>query len=81
MKASLGGYSIETVKVSDRVFKVSMDSLLIVPDILQKCKDLKRSAFSYVYLKPDRTLEQRLKHRTIVAELKKKLQKKAYHQK
>ena len=58
----------------DRPVKVSMDSSIIVSDILKKSKNLKRSVFSHVYLKPDRTLEQRLKHRTIVAELKKRIQ-------
>jgi len=35
---------------------------------------LKSSPLSQVYLKPDRTLEQRLKHREIVQELKKCIQ-------
>ena len=64
----------KTGEDSDRPVKVSMDSSLIVSDILKKSKDLKGSVFSHVYLKPDRTLEQRLKHRMIVAELKKSIQ-------
>ena len=64
----------KTSEDSDRPVKVSMDSSIIVSDILKKSKDLKRSVFSHVYLKPDRTLEQRLKHREIVAELKKSIQ-------
>jgi len=32
--------------------------------------DLKRSVFDKVFLKPDRTLEQRKKHKELVAELK-----------
>ena len=63
----------KTSEDSDRPVKVSMDSSIIVSDILKKSKDLKRSVFSHVYLKPDRTLEQRLKHREIVAELKKSI--------
>ena len=54
--------------------KVSMESSLIVSDILRKSKELKKSVFSHVFLKPDRTLEQRLKHKKIVAELKKSIQ-------
>ena len=64
----------KTSEDSDRPVKVSMESSLIVSDILKKSKDLKQSVFSHVYLKPDRTLEQRLKHKKIVAELKKSIQ-------
>ena len=64
----------KTSEDSDRPVKVSMESSLIVSDILKKSKDLKQSVFSHVNLKPDRTLEQRLKHKKIVAELKKSIQ-------
>ena len=64
----------KTSEDSDRPVKVSMESSLIVSDILKKSKELKQSVFSHVFLKPDRTLEQRLKHKKIVAELKKSIQ-------
>ena len=53
----------KTSEDSDWPVKVSMESSLIVSDILKKSKDLKQSVFSHVFLKPDRTLEQRLKHK------------------
>ena len=64
----------KTSEDSGRPVKVSMESSLIVSDILKKSKDLKQSVFSHVFLKPDRTLEQRLKHKEIAAELKKSIQ-------
>ena len=57
-------------KVTDRPVKVTLDSSLVVLDILRKSKDLKDSDFCHVFIKPDRTLEQRQKHRELVAELK-----------
>jgi len=56
--------------VTDRPVKVTFDSSSVVSDLLRKSKDLKRTAFDNVYLKPDRTLEQRKKHKELVAELK-----------
>ena len=64
----------KTSEDSARPVKVSMESSLIVSDILKKSKELKQSVFSHVFLKPDRMLEQRLKHKKIVAELKKSIQ-------
>ena len=52
----------KTSEDSGRPVKVSMESSLTVSDILKKSKDLKQSVFSHVFLQPDRTLEQRLKH-------------------
>ena len=48
----------------------------VTKEILEKQlnKQLKQSVFSHVFLKPDRMLEQRLKHKKIVAELKKSIQ-------
>ena len=67
---------------SGRPVKVSMESSLIVSDILKKSKELKQSVFSHVFLKPDRKLEQRLKHKKVVAELKKRSSRKTpFHQK
>lgn len=57
-------------KATDRPIKVTLESSIAVSDILRKSKDLKGSDFCHVYLKPDRTLEQRQKHRELVAELK-----------
>ena len=57
-------------KNDDRPVKVTMDSSMIVSDILRKSKDLKQSVFDKVFLKPDRTMEQRKKHRDLVAKLK-----------
>ena len=54
----------------DRPVKVVLDSPAVVSDLLSKSKDLKHSVFDRVFLKPDRTLEQRRKHRELVAELK-----------
>ena len=54
----------------DRPVKVVLDNATVVSDLLSKSKDLKRSVFDRVFLKPDRTLEQRRKHRELVAELK-----------
>ena len=59
---------------TDRPIKVSMESSVTVSNLLRKSKGLKSSPLSQVYLKPDRTLEQRLKHREIVQELKKCIQ-------
>ena len=57
-------------KNDDRPVKVTVDSSMIVSDILRKSKDLKQSVFDKVFLKPDRTMEQRKKHRDLVAKLK-----------
>ena len=54
----------------DRPVKVVSDSQAAVSDLSSKSKDLKHSVFNRVFLKPDRTLEQRKKHRELVAELK-----------
>ena len=57
-------------KATNRPVKVTLDSSSVVSDLLRKSKVLKGSDFASVYLKPDRTLEQRQKHRELVAELK-----------
>ena len=54
----------------DRPVKVVLDNSTAVSEILSKSKDLKGSVFDGVFLKPDRTLEQRRKHRELVAEMK-----------
>ncbi|KAL5246686.1 hypothetical protein ACHWQZ_G018788 [Mnemiopsis leidyi] len=51
-----------------------MESSVTVSNLLRKYKGLKSSPLSQVYLKPDRTLEQRLKHRKLVQELEKCIQ-------
>ncbi|KAL5260471.1 hypothetical protein ACHWQZ_G010567 [Mnemiopsis leidyi] len=51
-----------------------MESSVTVSNLLRKSKGLKSSPLSQVYFKPDRTLEQRLKHREIVQELEKCIQ-------
>ena len=44
---------------------------MVISDILRKSKDLKRTVFDKVFLKPDRTLDQqRKKHKELVTELK-----------
>ena len=57
-------------KASDRPVKVTCESSSVVSDLLRKSKVLKSSVFCSIYLKPDRTLEQRQKHRELVAKLK-----------
>ena len=54
-----------------RPVKVTMDNSVVVSELLRKSRDLKKSQHhSAVYLKPDRTLDQRRKHRELVSELK-----------
>ena len=54
-----------------RPVKVTMDNSVVVSELLRKSRDLKKSQdHSAVYLKPDRTLDQRRKHRQLVNELK-----------
>ena len=54
-----------------RPVKVTMDNSVVVSELLRKSRDLKKSQdHSAVYLKPDRTLDQRKKHRELVNELK-----------
>jgi hypothetical protein len=60
--------------ITDRPVKVTLDSSSVVSDLLRKSKDLKRTDYDNVYLKPDRTQEQRKKHRELVAELKRNIQ-------
>ena len=48
-----------------------MDNPVVVSELLKKSRELKNSTdHSAVYLKPDRTVEQRRKHRELVNELK-----------
>jgi hypothetical protein len=49
--------------ITDRPVKATMDSSLVVSNLPKKSKDLKSTDFSNVCLKPDRTVEQRKKHR------------------
>ena len=54
-----------------RPVKVTLDNPVVVSELLKKSRDLKNSAYhSSVYLKPDRTVEQRRKHHELVNELK-----------
>ena len=54
-----------------RPVKVTMDNSVVVSELLRKSRDLKKSQHhSAVYLKPDRTLDQRRKHRELVSGLK-----------
>ena len=54
----------------NRPVKVVLENTHAVSDLLRKSKELKQSAFDHVYLKPDRTIEQRIKHKKLVDELK-----------
>ena len=68
-KAERLGRKMEDSK--SRPVKVTMDNPVVVSELLKKSRDLKNSTdYSAVYLKPDRTVEQRRKHRELVNELK-----------
>ena len=68
-KAERLGRKMEDSK--SRPVKVTMDNPVVVSELLKKSRDLKNSTdHSAVYLKPDRTVEQRRKHRELVNELK-----------
>ena len=59
-----------------RPVKVTTSSATIVDHILYKAKRLKQTIkFKTVFLSPDRSLEQREKHRQLVLDLKKRLWK------
>ena len=58
--------------VISRPVKVVLDSSNTLTDLLRKSKELKTTTFKNVYLTPDRTLEQRVEHRKLVAELREK---------
>ena len=54
-----------------RPVKVTLDNPVVVSELLKKSRDRKNSTdYSAVYLKPDRTVEQRRKHHELVNELK-----------
>ena len=68
-KAERLGRKMEDSK--NRPVKVTMDNPVVVSELLKKSRDLKNSTdHSAVYLKPDRTVEQRRTHRELVNELK-----------
>ena len=68
-KAERLGRKMEDSK--SRPVKVTMDNPVVVSELLKKSRDLKNSTdHNAVYLKPDRTVEQRRKHRELVNELK-----------
>ena len=68
-KAERLGRKIEDSK--SRPVKVTMDNPVADSELLKKSRDLKNSTdHSAVYLKPDRTVKQRRKHRELVSELK-----------
>ena len=58
--------------VISRPVKVVLDSSTTLTDLLRKSNELKTTIFTNVYLTPDRTLEQRVEHRKLVAELREK---------
>ena len=58
--------------VISRPVKVVLDSSNTLTNLLRKSKELKTTTFKNVYLTPDRTLEQRVEHRKLVAELREK---------
>ena len=61
LKAERLGRKLEDSK--SRPVKVTMDNPVVVSELLKKSRDLRNSAdHSAVYLKPDRTVEQRRKH-------------------
>ena len=62
----------EHSSVISRPVKVVLDSSNTLTDLLRKSKELKTTTFKNVYLTPDRTLEQRVEHRKLVAELREK---------
>ncbi|KAL5270055.1 hypothetical protein ACHWQZ_G003514 [Mnemiopsis leidyi] len=56
-----------------RPVKVTIGSSVIAREILRKSKQLKNTAkFKTVYISPDRTIEQREEHKTLVLELKRR---------
>ena len=68
-KAERVGKKVDNNK--SRPVKVTMANSVVVSELLRKSRDLKESPHhSAVYLKPDRTLDQRRKHRELVNELK-----------
>ena len=58
--------------VISRPVKVILDSSIALKNFLRKLKELKNTIFLNFYLTADRTLEQRVEHRKLVAELREK---------
>ena len=72
-KAERLGRKLEDSK--SRPVKVTMDNPVVVSELLKKFRDLRNSAdHSAVYLKPDRTVEQRRKHCELVNELQQSIE-------
>ena len=69
----LGLKTSKDAKQLDRPIKVSVSSTTVVQKILSKSRNLRTSGrYKKVFIKPDRSADQRAEHRALVLELKKR---------